>query len=73
MAALVPDMFSNFYFVKNQKIANNSATTEAAEKYAHIWNPLKYFDACLTKVDNYQALLNKTSHRFLETIKLFSG
>jgi hypothetical protein len=28
-AALVPDMFCNFYFVKNHKIANNSATTEA--------------------------------------------
>ncbi len=31
VAALVPDMFCNFYFVKNLKIANNSATTEARE------------------------------------------
>jgi hypothetical protein len=38
-AALVLDMLWNFYLVKNQKIANNSATTEATEKYAHIWNP----------------------------------
>jgi hypothetical protein len=30
-AALVPDIFCNFYFVKNHKIANNSATTEARE------------------------------------------
>jgi hypothetical protein len=29
MAALVPDVF---YLVKNHKIANNSATTEAREK-----------------------------------------
>jgi hypothetical protein len=29
---LVPDMFYNFYLVKNHKIANNSATTEAREK-----------------------------------------
>jgi hypothetical protein len=32
MAALVPDMFPNYYLVKNHKIANNSATTEAKEK-----------------------------------------
>jgi hypothetical protein len=38
-AALVLDMFWNFYLAKNQKIANNSATTKATEKYAHIWNP----------------------------------
>ncbi len=29
VAALVPDMFRNFYSVKNHKIATNSATTEA--------------------------------------------
>jgi len=32
VAALVPDMFCNFYFVKNHKIANNSATTKARGK-----------------------------------------
>jgi hypothetical protein len=32
VAALVPDVFCNFYFVKNHKIANNSASTEAREK-----------------------------------------
>ncbi len=32
VAALVPDMFCNFYFVKNHKIANNSATSEARER-----------------------------------------
>jgi hypothetical protein len=32
MAAWVPGMFSNFYLVKNYKIANNSRTTEARKK-----------------------------------------
>jgi len=31
-AALVPDMFCNFYLMKSHKIANNSATTKAREK-----------------------------------------
>jgi hypothetical protein len=29
VAAWVPGMFSNFYFVKNHKIANKSTTTKA--------------------------------------------
>jgi hypothetical protein len=29
VAALVPDMFCNFYLVKNYKIANDTATSEA--------------------------------------------
>ncbi len=36
MAAWV-NMFWNFYLVKNHKIANNSATTEASEKNKHIF------------------------------------
>jgi hypothetical protein len=32
VAAWFPDMICNFYFVKNHKIANNSAATEAREK-----------------------------------------
>jgi hypothetical protein len=32
LAALFPDLFCNFYLVKNHKIANNSATTKAREK-----------------------------------------
>ncbi len=32
VAALVPDMFCNFYLAQNHKIADNSATTEATEK-----------------------------------------
>jgi hypothetical protein len=42
VAAWVPDMFCNFYLVKNLKIANNSATTVAREKNAQIWNPLNF-------------------------------
>jgi hypothetical protein len=32
VAALVPDMLSNFYLGKIHKIAKNSTTTEATEK-----------------------------------------
>ena len=33
----------------------------------------KILDACLTKLENYQILLNKISHRFLLTTKLLRG
>jgi len=32
VAAWVPDMFCNFYFMKNHKIAKNSTTTKARDK-----------------------------------------
>jgi len=32
VAAWVPDMFSNFYLVKNHKIAENSTTAKSREK-----------------------------------------
>jgi hypothetical protein len=32
VAAWVSDMFCNFYFVKNQKIAQNSTTIKTSEK-----------------------------------------
>jgi hypothetical protein len=53
VAALVPDMFSNFYVVKNHKIANNSATTEATEKISTYLESLefwKFFDVGLTNL-----------------------
>ncbi len=34
---------------------------------------LEFFDVCLTKFDNNQILLNKISHRFPLTTKLFAG
>jgi hypothetical protein len=44
VAALVPDMFCNFYLVKNHKIANNSATTEAREKNKDIFGILRILE-----------------------------
>jgi len=69
-------MFCNFYLVKNHKIAKNSTTTKAREKNSTDMESLEFktfFDACLTKFKNNQILLNKISHRFLLTTKLFTG
>ncbi len=62
--------------MKNHKIDNNSATTEAREKISAYLESLEFykcFDLCLAKFENYQYLLDKICHRFLVTIKLFSG
>jgi hypothetical protein len=32
VAAWIPDMFCNFYLVKNHKVAKNSTTTKARKK-----------------------------------------
>jgi hypothetical protein len=76
VAACVSDMFCNFYLVKNHKIANNSATPEAREKISTFFGILsilrKFFDVCLTIFESYQILLNKITHIFLATTKLFS-
>jgi hypothetical protein len=68
-------MFCNFYLARNHKIANNAATGEAREKISTDLESieLKKKDICLTKFENYLILLNKISHRFLVTTKLFSG
>jgi hypothetical protein len=42
-AVLVPDMFCNFYLVKNHRIANNSANTEAREKISTYLETLENF------------------------------
>jgi hypothetical protein len=50
VATWVPDMFCNFYFVKNHKIAKKSTTTKAIEKNYRrfgILRILELFDACL--------------------------
>ncbi len=76
VAALVPDMFWNFYLVKNNKIANNSAITQAREEISTYLESLefqKFFDVCLTKFENYQILLNKIRHRFLVTKSYLVG
>ena len=76
VAALVLDMFCNFYIVENHKIANNSTTTNARQKISTALESLefwKFFEVYLTKFKNNQILLNKISHRFLLTTKLFTG
>jgi hypothetical protein len=42
VAALVPDMFCIFYLMKNHKIANNSANTEAREKISTYLESLEF-------------------------------
>jgi hypothetical protein len=69
-------MFCSFYLIKNHKIANNSTTTKAREKLStdlEDFRVLEFFDVCLTKFKNNKILLNKISHRFLWTTKLFTG
>jgi hypothetical protein len=71
-----PIMLSNFNLVKNHKIAYNSETTEGTEKIRTYLESLEFYknyDLCLTKFDSYLVLLDKISHRFLETAKLLSG
>jgi hypothetical protein len=42
VAAWFPDMFCNFYFVKNHEIAKNSTTTEAIEKISSDLESLEF-------------------------------
>jgi hypothetical protein len=42
VAAWVPDMFCNFYLVKNHKIDNNLTTTEGREKIRAESESLQY-------------------------------
>jgi len=76
MAAWLPDMFCNFYLVKNHKIAKNVTTTKAREKIITDLESLKIleiFDVRLTTFKNNQNLINKISHIFLLATKLFTG
>jgi hypothetical protein len=69
VSALVPDMFCNFYEVKNHKIVKkNSTTTKSTEKISTDLEALKFLGVCLTKI-----LLHIISHRFLLTTKLLIG
>ncbi len=61
VAALVADMFCNFYLVNNHKIANNSATTEAREKKLTYLESLEFqkcFGVFLTKFEKLSILLS---------------
>jgi hypothetical protein len=75
VAAWFPDMFCNFYLVKNHKIVKNSTITKAREKISTDLESLEFktIEVCLTKFKNNQISLNKISHRFLLTTKLFTG
>jgi hypothetical protein len=62
VAAWFPDMFCNFYLVKNYKISKNSTTTKARKKYCTDLESLEFlklFDVSLTKFKNNKTLLNK--------------
>ncbi len=65
VAAGVPDMFCNFYLVKNHKISHNSIITSKAREKNNlrfgILRILKMFMVCLTKFKNNKILLNKIS------------
>jgi hypothetical protein len=74
VAAWFPDMFSNFYLLKNHKIAKNSNTKDREKISTDLESSdfLKLFGEGLTKLKNNQILLNNISHRFLLTTKLFT-
>jgi hypothetical protein len=66
VAAWVPDIFYNFYFLMNHKIADNSTTSKATEKISADLESIefkKFFDVCLTNFKDNQILRNKISHR----------
>jgi hypothetical protein len=61
---VVSNMFCNFYFMKNNKIAKNSTTTNGTEKNNHrfgIFRILEKADVCMNKFKNNQILLYKIS------------
>jgi hypothetical protein len=73
VATWVPDMFCNFYLVKNHKIAKKSTTTKAIEKIIADLESLEFYNYLM-----HVYLLNlKTIKfyltRFLLTTKLFTG
>jgi hypothetical protein len=44
VAAWFPNMFGNFYLVKNLKIANNSTTPKAREKNKHKYGSVRILE-----------------------------
>jgi hypothetical protein len=62
--------------VKNHKTAKSTTTTKAREKLSTDLESLEFlktFNVRQTKFRNSQILLNKISHIFLLTAKLFTG
>ncbi len=63
------DIFSSFYWVKNNKIANNPTTNEAREKLNTHLESSEFFDVCSTELKTNKILLNKIRHQLLVTTK----
>ncbi len=73
VAALVPDMcFANFMLLKTSKLLLTQQPLKL-DKNKHRFGILRIFDVFLTIFENDEILLNKISHRFLVTTKLFGG
>jgi hypothetical protein len=66
VAARFPDMFCNFYLVKNHKIDKNSTTAKASDKISADLECLEFhtFYVCLTKFKHSQTLLIKLATDF---------
>jgi hypothetical protein len=74
-AAWVPDRFCNFYLARNIKIAKNSTTTKVGDKISADLESsefYKFLNACLTKFNNNQILVDIISHIILPITKLFT-
>jgi hypothetical protein len=69
VAAWFSDMFCNFYLVKSPEITKSQQPIKLDKKHFRI---LAIFVVRLTKFKNNQILLNKISHRFLLTARLFT-
>jgi len=69
VAALVQDVFSNFYVMKDDKIPNNLTPTGTG-KYKHQPVILRFFYLYSNEFNNNKAYLTKL---FLVTYRLFMG
>ncbi len=61
--------------MKNHKIADKSASTDAREKNKHVRGLefYQYYGVFLTKFENTPSLFNKFSHWIVVTTNLFTG
>ncbi len=75
VVACLPNMFCNFYLTENHKITHNSTTIKVREKISTDLESLHFkenSDMCLTRFITNQIVLNKISHQFLDTTKIFN-
>jgi hypothetical protein len=64
-------VFQLLFSEKNVNVLKTQQPQNLVVKLAQIWNS-QNFIKCLTKFKNNQILLNKISHRFLMTTKLYT-